>query len=234
MWRCPLETPPLRNPLTKKSPPIFFHSGGAADRMRTKCEDQRDAKQLMPDSGLLEAFLDLRPALHRYLLLRGARADEAEDVLQDVGGKLSAEGIDAVQQPRAYLYRVVSNHFLHHRRAADRRQHREAAWVDTHTGEPREIDQQPSAEAHLIAREQLSILQRVLDELPERTRAIFRRFRIDQQSQRQIAQEHGISVSAVEKHLARAYEAVAGMKRRLDGESTPPRYLKDTQKRRDI
>jgi len=64
----------------------------------------------------------------------------------------------------------------------------------------------------------LAILQRVFDELPERTRTIFRRFRLDGEPQRQIAADLGISVSAIEKHLTRAYEAVAAAKLRLDGD----------------
>jgi RNA polymerase sigma-70 factor (ECF subfamily) len=179
----------------------------------------------MSSSGLLGAFMDARAALLHYLVLRGAAADEAEDILQEVSLKLSAGGIGPVEQPRAYLYKMANNHFLLHRRTAHRRIRREEDWVDAHGGDHREVDEQPSAEARLIAREQLAILQRTLDGLPERTRMIFRRFRIDGEPQRQIAVDIGISVSAVEKHLARAYEAIATAKLRLDGDSRDSRYL---------
>jgi RNA polymerase sigma-70 factor (ECF subfamily) len=172
----------------------------------------------MSTSGLLAAFVECRSALLRYLTLRGATAEEAEDILQEVHLKLWAEKIGSVDQPRAYLYKMTNNHFLLHRRTADRRTRREGDWMHVRGGEQAEIAEQPTAEAGLIAREQLAILQRVFDELPERTRTIFRRFRLDGEPQRQIAADLGISVSAIEKHLTRAYEAVAAAKLRLDGD----------------
>lgn len=172
----------------------------------------------MSNSGLLGAFIECRPALLRYLKLRGATGDEAEDILQEVHLKLWAEKIGLVDQPRAYLYKMTNNHFLLHRRTAGRRARREGDWVVAHSGEQPEIDERPSAEAGLIARQQLDILQRTLDALPERTRIVFRRFRLDGEPQRQIAAEMGISVSAIEKHLTRAYEAIAAAKLRMDGD----------------
>lgn len=170
----------------------------------------------VPTGGLLALFAEMRPALLRYLASRGAGADEAEDILQDVQVKLLADAIGPVDQPRAYLYRMTNNHFLLARRTAGRRVRREEDWLSAQGADGGEADQKPSAETELIARQQLAILQRVLDELPERTRKIFRRFRIDGEPQRLIADEMGISVSAVEKHLAKAYQAISDVKLRLD------------------
>jgi RNA polymerase sigma factor (sigma-70 family) len=172
----------------------------------------------MSNSGLLGAFIEYRPALLRYLTTRGATAEEAQDILQEVHVKLWAEKLGAVDQPRAYLYKMTHNIFLLHRRTAGRRARREEAWLQTHVGAQPELEEHPSMEAGVIAGQQLEILQRALDELPERTRIIFRRFRLDGEPQRQIADDLGISVSAVEKHLTRAYEAIAAIKLRLDGE----------------
>lgn len=179
----------------------------------------------MSRDGLLGILIELRPALLRYVMLRGASGDEAEDILQEVYLKLSTTQIGPVVEPRAYLYKMTNNHFLDHRRQADRRARREEDWVGAEGGEDLERDEQPSAEARLIAREQLAILQRVLDRLPDRTRAVFRRFRIEGEPQRQIAADLGISVSAVEKHLTRAYEAITAAKLRLDGDRGDPRRL---------
>lgn len=172
----------------------------------------------MASGGLLDAFMGLRPALIRYLARRGAATEEAEDILQEVGLKLASERVGPIEQPRAYLYRMTHNHFLLNRRTASRRLKREEAWVDVNTGYPPDVDEEPSAEARLAARQQLSILQGVIDRLPERTRMIFRRFRIDNVPQRQIAAELDVSVSAVEKHLARAYHAIAAERRRFEDE----------------
>ncbi len=61
--------------------------------------------------------------------------------------------------------------------------------------------------------------------MPERTRTIFRRFRIDGQQQSVIAAELGISVSAIEKHLARAYKEISAARLRLDEEAPDRRSL---------
>lgn len=179
---------------------------------------------VMDSSGLLEAFIGLRSALLRYLALQGASPEEAEDILQDAGLKLVATALPPVTQPRAYLYRMVHNFFVLHRRSASRRSRRDEAWVSVHAGDPPHIDETPSAEASLIARQQLAILQEALDSLPERTRTIFRRFRLENAQQRQIAAEQGISVSAVEKHLARAYHTIAARRRKMDGAAGTSRH----------
>lgn len=167
----------------------------------------------------------MRPALLRFLSSRGASPDEAEDALQDVHLKLLGEAKGPIAQPRAYLYKMVNNHFLLHRRTTGRRSRREEDWVDAH-GSGSEMDDQPSVETELAARQQVAILQRVLDAMPERTRAIFRRFRIDNEPQRMIAQDLGISISAVEKHLARAYKDIAAARLRLNAEMPDRRSLK--------
>lgn len=179
----------------------------------------------MSDGGLVSLFGELRPALLRYLLSRGALADEAEDILQDIHMKLIADHIGPVAQARAYLYSMSNNHFLMHRRTAGRRVRREEDWAGINGGRDGEVDERPSVETELIAREQLAILQRVLDDLPERSRIIFRRFRIDGEPQRRIAEEQGISVSAVEKHLARAYEAITSARLRWDEDRLDRRHL---------
>jgi RNA polymerase sigma-70 factor (ECF subfamily) len=187
----------------------------------------------MTDRGLYEAFLGMRPALHRYLLRRGAREDEAEDILQDVSLALSAGKTGPVGEVGGYLYRMTTNHFLLHRRGAGRRARREEAWTDAHVGDPPDLDEQPSAETSLIARAQLAALQAVIDRLPERTGTIFRRFRLDGETRPSIAADLGISVSAVEKHLARAYEEIASARLRFDEDKPLPRYLRVEEGRRD-
>ncbi|QCB55926.1 RNA polymerase sigma factor [Sphingopyxis sp. PAMC25046] len=190
-----------------------------SDLLQPYCEP------VMSDGGLVQLFGELRPALARYLLARGASADEAEDILQDVHMKLLADDVGPVSQARAYLYRMTNNHFLMQRRTAGRRVRREEDWVQVNGGRDGEADERPSIENELIAREQLAILQRVLDDLPERSRIIFRRFRIDGEPQRRIAEELGISVSAVEKHLARAYEAIASARLRWSEDRPDRRHL---------
>lgn len=185
----------------------------------------------MSQGGLVQLFATMRPALARFLMSRGASSEEAEDILQDIHIRLLAEKLGPVAQQRAYLYSMTNNAFLMHRRAAGRRARREEEWVEATGSTSREVDETPSAESELIAREQLAILQNLLDSMPERSRVIFRRFRIDGDPQRRIAEELGISVSAVEKHLARVYEAIASARARWDEDRVDQRHLRGERSR---
>lgn len=185
---------------------------------------------VLNDDGLSALFFEMRPALLRFLSSRGASLEEAEDALQDVHLKLLGERTGPIAQPRAYLYKMVNNHFLVHRRTIGRRSRREEDWINAH-GSGGEMDDQPSVETELVARQQVEILQRVVDRMPDRTRMIFRRFRIEGEPQRVIAAELGISVSAVEKHLARAYQEISAAKLRLDEEMPSGRSLTEDRDR---
>jgi RNA polymerase sigma factor (sigma-70 family) len=70
-------------------------------------------------------------------------------------------------------------------------------------------DPGPDAERLLSGREDLQLVEHALLPLGVRTNAILRRHRLDGVPQRQIAAEQAISVSAVEKHLQKAYRALA-------------------------
>jgi RNA polymerase sigma-70 factor (ECF subfamily) len=172
---------------------------------------------MVADSGLKQLLFEMRSALLRMLSARGAAPDEAEDLLQELFVRLETQAIGPVGEPRAYLYRMADNLFLDRRRAETRRSVRERRWGE------QESDPRPTPERELQGRERLAMVSAALAALPERTVDIFRRFRLDGQSQRLIAGDLGISLSAVEKHLQRAYRAVTDIRARLDAEFAPPR-----------
>jgi len=159
-------------------------------------------------SGLSAVLIANRAPLMRFLRARGA-GDDAEDILQELWLKvdrLEAEG--PIADPRAYLFRMADN-LMHDRvRASMRRSNREQAWTEAGF-DPAGQDETPSAERALVARQRLRRVEMALATLGERTQLIFRRFRLEGVTQNRIAQEEGISVSAVEKHLQRAYRVVA-------------------------
>ena len=162
--------------------------------------------------GLEAVFLENRTTLLRFLRARGA-GDAAEDYLQEVWIKASAGASGPIAEPLAYLYRTANNVMLDRRRAELRATRRDTAWSEAAD------DAAPAeSEARLIARERLAAVESALTGLGDRTDAIFRRYRLDGVSQRDIAAEFGISLSAVEKHLQKAYRALADLKERLDAE----------------
>jgi len=151
-----------------------------------------------------EAFMGHRPALLRYFRARGA-SEEAEDLLQDLWLKLSSAGAIEAEDTLAYLYRMAHNLMLDRRRAAVRRRIREENYQES-IGE---TDETPDAEHVLLARERLREVDRALASLGPKTDYIFRRHRVDGIPQRDIATEFGVTLSAIEKHLQKAYRAVA-------------------------
>ncbi|MDB5697344.1 MAG: polymerase subunit sigma-24, partial [Alphaproteobacteria bacterium] len=113
---------------------------------------------------------------------------------------------------------MADNLLLDRRRYDGRRIVREAAGVADQRHGSGERSDAPSAVQQLIDRERLAAVSSALAELPERTLSIFRRFRVEGIPQKQIAEELEISVSAVEKHLQRAYHVVTEARARLDAD----------------
>jgi len=180
----------------------------------------------MPPQSLQTLFLASRPALLRFMQLRGASPDEAEDLVQDLYLKIEGLAVGPIAEPRAYLYRMADNLLLDRRRAAIRRARREERWSQDGPGsEASPGNPAAAADDALISQQQLHEVESALASLPGRTVEIFRRFRIDGERQKHIAADLGISVSAVEKHLQRAYEVVLAVKVQADEEKSPPRRL---------
>lgn len=160
---------------------------------------------------LLGTFMAQRPALLRYLRKCGGE-DEAEDLVQDLWIKLRAAGEAVPKDPLGYLFRMASNLLMDRRRTAARRRAREGRFMR----EVVEPDVAPTTERSVIARQHLQLIETSLACLGERTSHIFRRHRIGEISQPAIAAELGISVSAVEKHLQKAYRCVGDTARIAD------------------
>lgn len=172
------------------------------------------SRRMNESSGLQSVFLANRPALARYLRARLRGDGESEDILQDLWLKLRGLEARPIADPLAYLYRMAENLVLDRRRSSMRRTNRETEWTKDQIEGTIEasIDARPSAERLLLARDHLRRVEAVLDSLPERTAEAFRAVRIDGTPQKDIASSMGISLSAVEKHLQRAYRAVLEVK----------------------
>lgn len=155
-----------------------------------------------PAAGLEAIFTEMRPALVRRAAAMGAAGD-AEDVVQDVWLKL--RGVDApVASPHAYLLRMVYTAVLDRRRGTRRAAARDAAW-STPANLPDDGIEPADAERRLIALQTLQAVELRLTALGDPAAAIFRRHRIDGVTQRKLAEEFGMGLSTIEKHLRRAY-----------------------------
>jgi RNA polymerase sigma factor (sigma-70 family) len=158
-----------------------------------------------PAAGLEAVFTGMRPALVRRASAMGSGGD-AEDVVQDVWLKTrTVKG--PIANPEAYLLRMVYTAVLDRRRGARRAAARDSAW-STPADLPEGAVQSADAERALIAAQTLRAVEDRLEALGDPAAAIFRRHRIDGVPQRRIAEEWGIGLSTVEKHLRKAYAAI--------------------------
>lgn len=168
-------------------------------------------------TGLEQVYLLNRDALLRFLRARGA-GDAAEDLLQELWIKAAAGVVGPVRDPLPYLYRTANNLMLDRRRSELRQAKRDHDWSGAEDARGERESPAPSSEKIALDRDELEITREALMALGERTEAIFRRFRLDGANQRQIAEELGISLSAVEKHLQKAYRTLIELRRRLDAD----------------
>ena len=166
-------------------------------------------------AGLEAAFLANRDRLLRFLLARGA-GDAAEDVLQEVWLKIATGRTGPVASPVSYLFRAADTLMIDRYRSVRQAERRERDWSEVHDGAGTGVSDAPSVERHLIGREHARLVGETLAGLGERPAAVFRRHRVDQVPQRQVAEEFGVSLSTVESDLRRAYAALAALKERID------------------
>jgi RNA polymerase sigma-70 factor (ECF subfamily) len=164
-------------------------------------------------SGLKAVFLAERPMLLRLLTARLRDPDAAADVLQDLWIKLEMQGSGPVSDPAAYLFRMANNLAFDRRRSESRRSVRDHGWLEVQS----DASEFPDAEGALISRERLRLVEEAISRLPDRTHAILRAYRFDGIPRKEIARNEGISVSAVEKHLHRAYKAIESVREHIDG-----------------
>ena len=179
--------------------------------------ERLDGEKPAAAGGLEQVYLLNREPLLRFLRARGA-GDAAEDLLQEVWLKVAAGPAGPVRDPLPYLYRTANNLMLDRRRAELRRARRDHEWSGVDDTEAEIASPAPSGERLVVARDELRATFGALSAIGDRTETVFRRFRLDGVSQRQIAEELGISLSAVEKHLQKAYRALMDLRRRLDAD----------------
>jgi RNA polymerase sigma-70 factor (ECF subfamily) len=151
--------------------------------------------------GLKAVFLEQRPMLMRLMTTRLGSAADAEDVLQDLWLKLETLPEQALDNPTAYLFRVVANLAADRRLSMARAVARDGLWLSAQPGS----EEFPDAEQVLLARERLSQVETAMAAMPERMRAALHMARVERRPQKEIAEVLGITVSGVEKLLKRGY-----------------------------
>ena len=145
---------------------------------------------------LSDAFIGMRSELARSIL-KIVPPDTVEDIVQETYVKLCQQSSDTdIKYPRAYFYRAVKNLALDHVRRFDQRF---TDPLDDETDLP-EGDDKTYTDA--VTHEQFGHLCDAVRRLPVQCRRVFVLKKVYSYSQKEIAEELGISEKSVEKHMA--------------------------------
>lgn len=149
---------------------------------------------------LLKNWQDVLARVRGALRRRGRTEYEAEDLVQEAWLRLVRyeEEKQPVEQPEAFLMRTALNLSIDaYRTNTGRGEHvllEDVVLIDT----------APSTEAVLLAKERMARLSLGIGRLSEKNRAVFLAHRLDGLPYAEIAKLHGISVSTVQQHIAKA------------------------------
>ena len=132
----------------------------------------------------------------------------AKDLVQNVFIKIweSPESVN-IENPEAFIYQMVRNaclNYIRHLKVVD---NLKSKVKDHYLGEELYyIDMVGNKPYILIEKELEGRIRDVMNSLPEKCLAVFRLSRINGLKNREIAEQLGISIKAVEKHISKALQ----------------------------
>ncbi len=148
---------------------------------------------------LLETLTLERPALEQFLTNRLGCSAAAEDIIQSLSERLIRGPVECeLVNPRAYVFRAAANAAVDHVRASSKRlaYESEAAILEkTNPAHP---------EREVLGLEALREVEVALQDLPALSRRMFLLHRVEGVPQKEIAARFGVSLSTVEKRIAKA------------------------------
>src|ERR1700742_2438627 len=142
------------------------------------------------------------PQLRAWLRRRTLGGLEIEDVIQETYARLvAAESVAHVHDAKSYAFQVAGSVVIDHLRRMK---------VVPISSVPdmdylEVVSEDPSPERQAIDREELHRLAHMIASLPGKVRDVFTLRRVHGLSQREVAQQLGLSESTVEKHMARGF-----------------------------
>lgn len=168
-------------------------------------------------SAIGEQWETLVRSYHRPLLAyfrkRVGDLTDAEDLTQEVFARLARHpNKDLGDGLNAYVFTIAQNirkDWERNRSRQRRNSHFDIGDVGGNSDTPDALVEERTPERVLVSKEALQEIESALKELPERTRAVFILARLENMHRREIAALHGVSVSAVEKHVMRAMAHLA-------------------------
>ena len=151
------------------------------------------------------AYVTLLPRITRKTHCK----HQAKDILHDSFLRFAlSSNPNRLNQPHAYLQTIVQNLVLEKYR-------KDAYILEYQDSLSHNVATIPSVEHLADIKQRLALISQIIDDLPPRCREVFIRFRIEGQSQQSIADQIGISLNMVERHLIRALLDIRAARQQL-------------------
>jgi RNA polymerase sigma-70 factor (ECF subfamily) len=149
---------------------------------------------------LEEVAAQFRAPLLRFFQRRVEPGEDADDLVQDVFSRLAGQDLAAIANIQGYVFQVAANVLRDKARRASVRT------IVTRAPDGFDIEDEAgfSPERILQSREALQIMVAAIYELPDMVRLVFSQYHFDGVAQVEIARRTGLSLSTVEKHMAKA------------------------------
>ena len=173
----------------------------------------------MLSADLKTTYMAQRANLCRFLAARLRDDAMAEDLVQELWVKVSKANItEKIDNPVSYLFTMAGRLSLDHIRQRQRRVRRDEKWTDESTEKVGGFatSAEDNGETSLIRAERIAQVRAAIDTLPPKAKRAFQLHRMDGLTHKEVAEELGIAVSTVEKHIMRAMRALTQILREAD------------------
>lgn len=168
-------------------------------------QNARQGGRRQDSDALAEISARFARPLRSFFRKRAYNEQEADDLVQEVFCRLAArEQPAAMDNAEAYIFQIAANLLRDRARRYATRAATDRALEAGGANSVEEI----SPERVLLGKQRLAIMERVLGELPERTRVVFLLHRFEELKYAEIATRLDISVSSVEKHMMEAMRRI--------------------------
>lgn len=151
------------------------------------------------------------PLVRSWLRRSGSRPADIDDLIQEAYCRIARADVAEVRSGRAYLFMVVRNLLLEQVRRRKIVNIGSLAEIEALSI----LDEDVAVDRAMIAREELALVQAMIDTLPPRCREVVRLRRIEGLSQRETAERLGLSENVVEKEIRRGVQAVVAYRAAL-------------------
>ena len=151
-------------------------------------------------SAIIKAFADCRTGLLQFASRFARRGADVEDYVQEAFLRsYDAAERSRIDNPKGYLFTAAKNIAV---RDSTNLASKLTDYIEDYGG-PALSSSESSVFDVIADREEIYCLGRAIEELPPQCRKVIKLRLIHQMSQKDIADELGISVSTVEKHVAK-------------------------------